>query len=886
MAPTGNEIRQLFLDYFQRQGHQVVPSSGLIPKDDPSLLFTNAGMVQFKRLFLGQEKRDYTRAATSQKCFRASGKHNDLENVGRTPRHHTFFEMLGNFSFGDYFKEKAVVFAWELLTQGYGLDPAKLWVSVHHSDDEAALLWEREVGVAPERIVRLGDEDNFWAMGDTGPCGPCSEIHIDQGQKTGCGRPQCAVGCDCDRFLELWNLVFMQFNRDAAGKVTPLPKPSIDTGMGLERISAVVQGKLSNYESDLFTPILHKASELSGVAYGQGETSDVSLRVIADHARACSFLVADGVLPSNEGRGYVLRRILRRAARHGRKLGLQGTFLYQVARTAMEEMQGAYPALYDSRAFVEKVISAEEERFGETLDTGLKLLGDAVARAKAKGLSALEGEVAFKLYDTYGFPLDLTLTIVEEEGLSVDQAGFEAAMAGQRSRSRAAWKGSGEQELPPVLASLSSQGFTTEFLGYEGLIASSRAALIMQDGREVEEVSAGGEAEMVCPKTPFYGETGGQAGDAGEISWPRGRAQVVDTLKPGGEITVHRIKVIKGVLRKGDEIELKVNPQSRSATAANHTATHLLHAALRRVLGEHVKQAGSLVSPERLRFDFSHFEALSPAQLKEVERLVNQGIRGNIALNTTVMDLKEAMQTGAMALFEERYGDKVRLVEIPGVSKELCGGTHAARTGDIGLFKLVSESSVAAGVRRLEALTGAAALEAVQAMESQLSQAAAALKAGRSEVAERVIKLQAALKESERLLEQMKVRLAGAKSVDLLQQAKEVDGVKVLVSQVQIDNPKALREVGDDLRGRIGSGIVVLGAQVEGKAFLLALVTKDLLKRYHAGNLVKELAPLVGGGGGGKPDMAQAGGQNPAGLKEALAKVPELVSAQAAGRPS
>ncbi|MFH1058773.1 MAG: alanine--tRNA ligase [Pseudomonadota bacterium] len=884
MAKTGNELRQLFLDYFKNQGHQVVASSALVPQDDPSLLFTNAGMVQFKQVFLGQEKRDYRRATTCQKCFRASGKHNDLENVGFTPRHHTFFEMLGNFSFGDYFKEQAVVFAWELLTQGYGLDPKDLWVSVHEKDDDAALLWENKVGVSPARIVRLGDKDNFWAMGDTGPCGPCSEIHIDQGPEVGCGGPECHVGCDCDRYLELWNLVFMQFNRDAAGVMTPLPRPSIDTGMGLERISAVAQGKLSNYDSDLFTPILQRAGDLAGVAYGAAAAGDTSLRVIADHARACTFLISDGILPSNEGRGYVLRRILRRAARHGRKIGLTRPFLHDVAMTVIDSMSGAYPNLVDAKAFIDKVVQSEEERFGETLDTGLRLLTDVLAEAQAKGEATLSGEVAFKLYDTFGFPLDLTMTIVAEEGFGVDEAGFAAAMGRQKSRSRAAWKGSGDQEIPPALAALRAQGFRSEFLGYEGLEAGGEAALILVEGEPVEAIGLGQAAEVVCPRTPFYGEAGGQVGDVGEMIGPKGKAKVTNTIKPGGEVIVHQVEVVEGVIAQGDALTLKVDLTTRAATAANHSATHLLHAALRNTLGQHVKQAGSMVSPERLRFDFSHFQALTADEIRSVERQVNAGIRQNIALTTTVMAIEEAMATGAMALFEERYGDTVRLVEVPGVSKELCGGTHTARTGDIGLLKIVSESSVAAGVRRVEALTGSAALEAFLALEDELGQAAAALKCPRSEVAERVAKLAAGLKERERELEAMKARLAGAGSRDLMADAVDIGGVKVLITSVEIDNPKALREVADNLRERIGSGVVVLGAAAEGKAFLLAVVTKDLAGRFHAGNIVKALAPIVGGGGGGRPDLAQAGGQQPEKLPEALAQAPAVIAAQAAGK--
>jgi alanyl-tRNA synthetase len=884
MALSGNEIRKRFLDYFAGHGHQIVASSSLVPKDDPSLLFANAGMVQFKQVFVGKEKRPYSRATTCQKCFRASGKHNDLENVGHTPRHHTFFEMLGNFSFGDYFKKDAVRFGWELLTEGYGLAPDKLWVSVHTSDDEAEALWQSEVGLPAERIVRLGDEENFWAMGDTGPCGPCSEIHIDQGPEVGCGRPECAVGCDCDRYLELWNLVFMQYDRDASGEMTPLPAPSIDTGMGLERISAVVQGVLSNYESDLFTPILAAAGELAGVRYGDHAGQDVSLRVIADHARACTFLVADGIMPKNEGRGYVLRRILRRGARHGRKLGIDKPFLHLVAGRVMDQMAGAYPQLADSRAFVDKVILSEEERFNETLDTGLKLLYEEIARAKGSGHDRLSGEVAFKLYDTFGFPLDLTENVAEEEGLGLEQAGFEAAMEGQRSRSRAAWKGSGEAELAPALAELRSQGFTSRFVGYQGLSAASRAELLLVEGEPAQAVGSGQRADLVCAETPFYGAAGGQVGDVGQVIGPRGRARVLDATKPGGEITVHHIEVIEGSLAPGDELTLEVDPDSRGATAANHTATHLLHAALREVLGEHVKQAGSLVSPGRLRFDFSHFEALTPEEMRRVETLVNQGVRADLPVDTRVMGIEEAMASGAMALFEERYGDTVRLVQIPGVSKELCGGTHAARTGEIGLFKLVAESSVAAGVRRVEALTGGAAVEAVQAVEDELAAAAAALKAPRSEVSARAQALQQQLREARNEIEGLKAKIAsGGGGRDLLAEATEVNGVRLVAAQVEADSPKSLREAADNLRDRMQSGVAVLGAAVEGKAMLLALVTKDLAGRLHAGNLVKELAPLVGGGGGGRPDMAQAGGQNPDGLAEALAKAPELVARQLEG---
>jgi len=882
MALSGNELRGKFLAYFASKGHQVVASSPLAPKDDPSLLFTNAGMVQFKQVFLGQEQRPYTRAATSQKCFRASGKHNDLENVGRTPRHHTFFEMLGNFSFGDYFKQDAVLFAWELLTVGFGLDPEKLWVSVHHSDDEAAELWQGEVGVRPERIVRLGDKDNFWSMGDTGPCGPCSEIHIDMGPEMGCGRPDCAVGCDCNRYLELWNLVFMQYNRDASGQTTPLPKPSIDTGMGLERIAGVVQGARSNYDSDLFTPIIERACQITQTAYGQSDQADISLRVIADHARACAFLVADGILPSNEGRGYVLRRILRRAARHGRKLGAQKPFLHQVAMKVIDEMMGAYPALDDARAFVDKVVTSEEERFNETLDTGLKLLAEAIGEAKAKGQTALPGEVAFKLYDTYGFPVDLTRTICEEEALGVDEPGFEAAMGQQKTRSRASWKGSGEEGLSGPLAELRAKGFKTAFTGYDGLEGQGQVVALIVDGQMVERVGAGQKALLVCDQTPFYGESGGQAGDSGRVEGPAGQAVVSAASKPGGDVVAHEITVSEGYLAVGERLNLTVDHGPRGETASNHTATHLLHAALRQVLGDHVKQAGSMVSPQRLRFDFSHFEAMTPQQMAQVEAMVNEGVLANIAVSITEMPAEEALGSGAMALFGEKYGDTVRVVEIPGLSKELCGGTHVKRTGDIGLFKLVAEASVAAGVRRVEALTGRAALAAVRAMEDELHKAAGLLKARPTELAERVAKLMATVKEREREVEQLKAKLAGGGGGrDLLAGVVKHGAIQTLAQKVEVDSAKALRALSDEIIERLGSGVLVLGAAAEGKAFLLARVSKDLQGRFHAGNIVKELAPLVGGGGGGRPDMAQAGGQNPDALDQAMERASAMLAEQA-----
>jgi alanyl-tRNA synthetase len=877
---SGHEIRRLFLDYFAQRGHRIVASGSLVPQDDPSLLFTNAGMVPFKKVFLGQEARNYRRAVTCQKSFRASGKHNDLENVGYTPRHHTFFEMLGNFSFGDYFKKDAIAFAWDLLTSGYKLPVDKLWVSVHHSDDEAYDLWQSEAGVAAERIVRLGDHDNFWAMGDTGPCGPCSEIHIDLGREYGCGKADCAVGCDCPRYLELWNLVFMQFNRDQQGVLHPLPKPSIDTGMGLERVAAVIQGKFSNYDSDIFSPIINYISRLCGIAYGHNPETDISLRVVADHARACAFLIGDGVLPSNEGRGYVLRRILRRAARHGRKLGLSKPFLHQVTMEVIAGMSGFYPELNDSKAFIDKVAAAEEERFGETLDSGLKVLTETIASLKAAGKEQLPGADAFKLYDTFGFPLDLTMTIVREEGLSVDEEGFESAMGAQKSRSRASWKGSGGEELPPALRDLRASGFKSAFVGYEELEANGEIAMIMRDQQLSAVLEEGQRGVIITDRSPFYGAAGGQMGDCGLICGHGGQALVEDTTRPGGDLIAHQVKVTSGKLSAGLKVLLTVDKERRQAVRANHSATHLLHAALRQVLGEHVKQAGSLVEDTGLRFDFSHFSAMSAEQISAVELLVNQGIWANVEAHTQIMGLEEAVRGGAVALFEERYGEQVRVVSLGDISKELCGGLHVRRSGDIGFFRITGESSVAAGVRRIEAVTRKPALELSQAQARRLADLAGLLKAGDSELGERVKRLLSQIRENDKEIDALKTRLAqgGGGGFDLMSKVEQLNGFKRLIALVEADEPRQLREAADNLRARLASGVVLLGARNgEGKALLLAMVSKDLTGRFHAGDILRQLAPLVGGGGGGRPDLAQAGGCKGQDLELALQRAAEII---------
>ena len=877
---NGNTIRQKFLDYFAAHRHQVVESSALVPHDDPTLLFTNAGMVQFKKVFTGEERRDYRRAVSCQRCVRAGGKHNDLDNVGYTARHHTFFEMLGNFSFGDYFKEEAIRLAWDFLTRDLQLSPANLWVSVFEEDDEAYRIWEGIADLPRGRIVRMGEKDNFWAMGDTGPCGPCSEIHVDQGQEAvPCDNPDCGVDCDCDRFLEIWNLVFMQFERSADGTLTPLPKPSIDTGMGLERIAAVLQGKHNNYDSDLFQPIIQRTCDLAGVSYGSQPRNDTALRVIADHARATAFLVADGVLPSNEGRGYVLRRIMRRAIRYGRTLGLTEPFLGKVCATVSGLMEPAYPHLAASRELLHKVVRHEEERFLETLDNGLQLLAAEIQRLGQVGGICLEGEFIFKLYDTYGFPVDIAKDVAQEEGLQADEVGFDQAMARQRKQSKKSWKGGGLGELGPGFKALLEQGGSTEFVGYRTRRHHALLnALFDEQGRARAAAAAGERVALVCAETPFYAESGGQMGDSGEITGLHGRVKVENTVKLGDQLVVHQGEVVEGRLERGEEVLLAVSESRRQRIAANHTATHLLHAALRRVLGEHVKQAGSLVEPGRLRFDFTHFSPLAPEELREVERLVNAEIRANTALDTAMVKRDEAIKSGAAALFGEKYGETVRVVTVGDFSRELCGGTHVGATGEIGLFKIVSESGIAASTRRIEAICGDEALRRWQALEDEWAALAARLKCAPTELAARLDKLLARQKELERKLSQMATRAAGFDLDQLLAGAQEVAGAKLLACRVPADSAKTLRELGDKVRDKMGpAGIAVLGAEIDGKASLLALVGKELTGRFKAGEIIRQVAALVGGKGGGRPDMAQAGGSRPERLDEALAAVAAII---------
>ena len=874
---NSREVRHTFLSYFASKGHVVVPSSSLVPHGDPSLLFTNAGMVPFKRTFLGEEQRPYSRATSSQKCVRAGGKHNDLENVGYTARHHTFFEMLGNFSFGDYFKAGAIEMAWELLTQKYRLPPERLWATVFHEDDEARELWRKIAGLPPERIVGLGEKDNFWSMGDTGPCGPCSEIIFDQGEKVACG-PDCAIGvCECDRYLEIWNLVFMQFNRAADGVMTPLPKPSIDTGMGLERLSAVLQGVTSNFDTDLIRPIIGRIEDLSGLVYGRDEKRDVPFKVIADHARATAFLMADGVLPSNEGPGYVLRRIMRRALRYGRLLDLKTPFFPSVAAKVVELMGKVYPELVESRSLINQVVTNEEERFAETLDHGLKLLADEVEALKGQGVRKLPGSVAFRLYDTYGFPLDLVQDALREEGLGLDLPGYEEHMRVQREASRASWQGGGPGGVSPVYQELAQEP-ATEFLGYETLSADSTIQVLIKGEARVDRTQAGDQVEIVTRATPFYGESGGQVGDTGTITGEGFAVQVTNTLRLPNDLFVHQGTVKTGEVAVGAPVHLEVDVDRRRAIARHHTTTHILQAALQRELGGHVKQSGSLVAPERFRFDFAHFAAITPGELEKIELDLNRAVVANLPVETSVKSMAQALDEGAMAFFEEKYGDQVRLVAIPGVSKELCGGTHVSRTGDIGLVKIVSEAGIAAGIRRIEAVCGLEALQLVREEEQELSQAAGLLKAGRGEVVERLTRVLKRTKELEKEVTALQGRLTATQAGDLLDKVRLVDGVSVLALEVEAGDPKGLRDFAAKLLDRLKSGIVVLGSRGDDKALLISLVSKDLTARFNAGQIIRELAPLVGGSGGGRADMAQAGGPDKDKVPEAIKEAYELVA--------
>jgi len=858
------EIRSAFLDYFRARGHEVVPSSPLVPANDPTLLFTNAGMVQFKDVFLGRDQRSYSRAASSQRCVRAGGKHNDLENVGYTARHHTFFEMLGNFSFGDYFKRDAIHFAWDFLTRELGLAPDKLWVTVFEEDDEAAQIWLREIGVDGNRFARIGAKDNFWAMGDTGPCGPCTEVFYDHGPGVA-GGPPGTPEADGDRYVEIWNLVFMQFDRSADGTLSPLPKPSVDTGMGLERLAAVLQGVHSNYQIDLFQALIAAAAEVTG----SNDLQSPSLKVIADHIRSTGFLITDGVLPSNEGRGYVLRRIMRRAIRHGYKLGCNAPFLHRLVASLDAQMGDAYPELSRLAGTVERVIRQEEERFSETLELGMRILEETLADLKGE---TIPGATIFRLYDTYGFPVDLTGDIARERGIALDLEGFEEAMERQRERARAASHFGADYGRTVALEG------STEFTGYERTEDQSTITALYRDGQSVQSLHTGEAGAVVLDHTPFYAESGGQVGDTGQLESGSGRFQVEDTRVQGGKAHAHLGRVLTGSLQVGERLQARVDGERRRATALNHSATHLLHAALRQVLGKHVTQKGSLVAPERLRFDFSHFEPVTGEQLQQIEDLVNAHIRRNEPVEVRVMAMDEALEVGALALFGEKYGERVRVLSMGEVSTELCGGTHVSRTGDIGLLKIVSESGIASGVRRLEAVTGEGALNWVRATEQRLLEVARVVKGDRENVEDKVRQLAERARRQEREIEQLRARLASGQGTDLAGSAIDVKGVKVVAARIDGADAKALREAVDQLKSKLGSAAIVLAAvDQDSKIRLVAGVTKDYMTQMTAGELVNVVAEQVGGRGGGRPDLAQAGGSDPSRLEGALNAVPDWV---------
>ena len=860
---TCAELRSVFLDFFRERGHEIVPSSSLVPMNDPTLLFTNAGMVQFKDIFLGREKAPYTRAATTQRCVRAGGKHNDLENVGYTARHHTFFEMLGNFSFGDYFKHEAIHYAWELLTDVLGIPEQRLWVTVFDEDKEAETIWLQEVGVDPKRFARIGSEDNFWSMGDVGPCGPCSEIFYDHGDGIA-GGPPGSPEAEGDRFVEIWNLVFMQYDRAKDGTLAPLPKPSVDTGMGLERLAAVMQGVHNNYEIDLFRNLVKCAADLAGTS----DLSQSSLRVVADHIRSAAFLIVDGVLPSNEGRGYVLRRIIRRALRHGYRLGIREIFFYKLVEPLCHEMGDAFPELPQARDRVERILRKEEERFSETLEQGMKLLESCVEKLEGH---RIPGKTVFQLYDTYGFPVDLTADFAREHHLTVDIQGFERAMQAQRDRARAASRFGADYAEEIQLDA------DTEFTGYGYLAQQARVVALIRDGVSVAQLEEGAEGAVILDKTPFYAESGGQVGDVGVIQSEAALFEVTDTQKQGSSIYLHKGRLIRGVLTVKEPCEAVVNGEVRQTTALNHSATHLLHAALRRVLGEHVRQKGSLVDAQRLRFDFSHFEPVSARELAAIERLVNEQIRHNSQVTAEVMKKEEAMAAGAVALFGEKYGDEVRVLRIGAFSTELCGGTHVKHAGDIGFFKIVSETGVAAGTRRIEAITGEAAVAWVQQADCLLHTLADRLKCSSDKLEDKVRHLLDTNRAFEKELDRVKSKLASAEGSDLSGNAVDIDGLKVLAVKLEDADPKALRAMVDQLKNKLGSAAIVLATVRGNKISLVAGVTKDRVASIRAGDLVNHIATQVGGKGGGRPDMAQAGGNNPAALDAALETVPDWV---------
>lgn len=864
---TANELRHRYLNFFKERGHIIKPSDSLVPEDDPTLLFTGAGMNQFKQIFLGQTKPDFRRATTCQKCFRAT----DIENVGKTARHLTFLEMLGNFSFGDYFKEETISWAWEFVIKELEIPPGKLWVSIFKDDDESLALW-RKTGVPEERIVRLGEKDNFWDMGPTGPCGPCSEIIFDRGKNKGCGRETCAVGCDCDRFLELWNLVFTQFDRQEDGTFQSLPQKNIDTGMGLERVLCVLEGKENIFETSLLQPLVE------GIRQATGGDEDIPLHIIADHLRAAVFLIADGVLPANEGKGYVLRRLIRRAVRQGKRLGMDKPFLYPLTALVTDIMKEAYPYLVSCRQHLAQVILSEEERFQETLRQGIEILEGMLEELKREKKKELPGELAFKLYDTYGFPLHLTEELAEESGFSLDKAGFEEAMRKQQELARARRSGGTIPNSLSLYNQLSSELERTEFLGYQTRECEAKVLALLREGKIIEKASAGEEIEIILNRTPFYGEAGGQVGDSGTLTNARLKIEITDTRKPLPEITVQRGKIIQGELARGEAVKASVNKERRQDIAGHHTATHLLHSALRQVLGEHVTQSGCRVAPERLRFDFTHFQALGQRQWERVEELVNEKIRENMAVEIIHTTLKEAQERGAQALFGEKYGEKVRLVRIGGYSQELCGGTHLRATGEMGLFRIVGESSIASGVRRIEALTGREAYRVVKKEADVLREIGRTLKISPLQTLPRVEELMKTTKALEKEIEHLKSGEIIFKIDNLLKKTEMMEGVKVIAARIEGAGREELRSLVDALKEKIGSGVIVLGTVLEEKVVLVAGVTKDLTKKgIHAGKIIKEVAKIAGGSGGGREDYAQAGGKDSSKLKEALQEARNII---------
>jgi len=875
---TSDDVRQQFIDFFVERGHTHVASGSLIPADDPTLLFTNAGMNQFKSVFLGETASSYPRAVTSQKCMRVSGKHNDLENVGPSLYHHTFFEMLGNFSFGDYFKEGAIRLAWELFTETFELDKDRLWATVYTEDDEAAELWVRETDIAPGRVVRLGKKDNYWSMGDTGPCGPCSELHYDYDLDT--LGPTDEPDFDSDRFVELWNLVFMQFNASADGSLEPLPSPNIDTGAGLERITAVLCGTRSNYDTDLFQPLITAVAGAQGLEYGNDDEVDVALRAIADHSRALAFLLSDGVMPANEGRGYVLRRLLRRAMRFGMKLGYDRPFLYEAAAGVVSQMGTVYPELEEHAGLIAKVVSGEEERFLQTLSVGSVKFNELAAELHASGESVIPGDRAFRLYDTHGLPIEMTRDFAAAENLTVDEAGFSEALEAQRSRGRSAWKGGGDDGLREVLRAIGAEHGPTEFLAYTALdIDDARIVALLRDGAAVDELAAGDEGEVVLDRTSFYAESGGQVGDTGVIRAAGTTGTVSDTQRPVAGLIVHHVSVTEGALRVGAEVELRVDGARRDSIKRNHTATHLLHAALRDQLGEHVRQAGSLVEPDRLRFDFTHFSAVEPGQIESLEAAVNAEIRADSAVDIEEMAYDAAIDRGALAFFGDKYGDEVRVVNVPGVSTELCGGIHVDRTGEIGLVAIQREESVAAGTRRIEAVTGEKAVAALQRYREVVRGAAGQLRAQEDTLEENISKLVDRASSAEREVEALRLKLAAQQAGDEGGGDEfEVAGVKVIRRLVEDLDAGGMRALVDELKNRLGSGVVVLGSRRDGKASLVVGVTADVAERVGAGDIVNKLASVMGGGGGGHRTLAQAGGPDAAKVSDALDQSPELIA--------